>query len=253
MLRALAPTSGLGLVHLLMKQLKRKSNQLRALCTAQNGIALAVLLACIGTAWWLLARSQIDFSDPQRLIDSIQSLGSLGILLYIGFLIVAIVVGPIPSTPVTIAAGVVWGPFTAGVYGVVGIYLGSLAAYFIGRTLGRSVVRALLGKVIYLSNHRGEKYLGWLVFVTHLLPFMPYDLISYGAGISGMSFPLYAVACLLGVIPCIFFLTTVGSAFTGGLVLGLALVVLFVLMLTVLPWGVKRYNWLGLRDMIRLE
>jgi uncharacterized membrane protein YdjX (TVP38/TMEM64 family) len=236
-----------------MKQLRRKPHPLRALLTAQNGIALAVLLSCISIAWWLLSRSSLDFSNPQKLIESIQALGPLGIFLYVGFLVVAIVVGPIPSTPVTIAAGAVWGPNTAGVYGVLGIYLGSLAAYFIGRTLGRSVVRVLLGKVIFLSNHRGEVYLGWLVFLTHLMPFMPYDLVSYGAGISGMSFPIYATACLLGVIPCIFFLTHVGSAFTSGLLMGIGLVVAFALMLVILPWGVKRYNWLGLRDMIRLE
>ncbi|MBF2048835.1 MAG: TVP38/TMEM64 family protein [Leptolyngbya sp. IPPAS B-1204] len=231
---------------------KRRS-RLRALFTAQNGIALSLLLFCLSTAWWLLTQSGIDFSQPAALIDSIQSMGWLGILLYIGFLFVAIVIGPIPSTPVTVAAGAIWDPNLAGFFGVIGIYLGSLAAYFIGRTLGRSVVRALLGKVIYFSSHRGEVYLGWLVFVSHLLPFMPYDLVSYGAGISGMSFPIYAATCLLGIIPCIFFLTHMGAALTGGLVLGICIAVLFVLVLVLLPWGVKRYNWLGLRDVIRVE
>lgn len=230
-----------------------RSKRLRALLTTQNGIAFGLLLLCIGVAWWLLTQSGIDFSQPATLIGAIQSLGWLGIVLYIGFLFVAIVIGPIPSTPVTIAAGMVWDPITAGIYGIIGIYLGSLAAYFIGRTLGRSVVRALLGKVIYFSNHRGEVYLGWLVFASHLLPFMPYDLVSYGAGISGMSFPIYASACLLGLIPCIFFLTHMGAALTGGLLLGIGLAVAFVLLLIILPWGVKRYNWLGLKDIIRME
>jgi uncharacterized membrane protein YdjX (TVP38/TMEM64 family) len=232
---------------------RSRTEQLRTLLNAQNGIALSLLLLCVSVAWWLLTQSGIDFSKPTELISSIQSMGWLGILLYIGFLFVAIVIGPIPSTPVTVAAGAIWDPNLAGLFGVIGIYLGSLAAYFIGRTLGRSVVRALLGKVIYFSNHRGEVYLGWLVFVAHLLPFMPYDLVSYGAGISGMSFPIYATTCLLGVIPCIFFLTHMGAALTGGLVLGLCIAVLFVLVLVLLPWGVKRYNWLGLRDIIRVE
>lgn len=236
-----------------MKRRPSKLARLRTLLTPQNGLALAILLLCLGVAGWLLTQSGIDFSHPSALVASIHSLGGLGIALYVGFLIVAIVVGPIPSTPVTVAAGAIWHPFSAGFYGVIGIYLGSLTAYFIGRTLGRSVVRALLGKVIYFSNHRGEVYLGWLVFVSHLLPFLPYDLVSYGAGISGMSFPIYAIACLLGVIPCIFFLTYMGAALTGGLVLGAGLAVLFVMMLVLLPWGVKRYNWLGLRDIIRVE
>jgi uncharacterized membrane protein YdjX (TVP38/TMEM64 family) len=233
--------------------MKRSPNKLRALLTPQNSIALLILLPCIGVAWWLLTQSGIDLSQPQQWIGSIRAMGWLGVLLYVGFLFIAIVIGPIPSTPVTVAAGAVWHPVWAGVFGVIGLYLGSLAAYFIGRTLGRSVVRALLGKVIYFSSHRGEVYLGWLVFVSHLLPFMPYDLVSYGAGLSGMSFPIYAVACLLGLIPCVFFLTLMGSALTGGLLFGISLAVLFVLLLVLLPWGVKRYNWLGLRDIIRIE
>jgi uncharacterized membrane protein YdjX (TVP38/TMEM64 family) len=184
-------------------------------------------------------------------VASIQASGQLGVGLYIGLVMIAIVIGPIPSTPVTVAAGAIWGPIQAGLYGSVGVYLGSLAAYFIGRTLGRSVVRALLGKVIYFSSQRGELYLGWLVFLSHLMPFLPYDLVSYGAGISGLSFPIYAVACLAGVIPCVFMLTFMGAALTGPLAVGVAL--LFGLLLILLPWGIGRYNWLGLRDLIRVE
>lgn len=225
----------------------------QALQTPQNLLALALLFLCVLIAFWLLTRSGLDLTQPNEMAESIQALGWVGILIYISFLVIAIVIGPIPSTPVTIAAGAIWGPVTAGIFGVVGIYLGSLAAYFIGRTLGRSVVRALLGKTIYFSSHRGEVYLGWLVFVTHSMPFLPYDLVSYGAGISGMSFPIYAVACLMGVIPCIFFLTCMGAAMTGGMGLGIGAVALFGLLLLLLPIGIKRYNWWGLRDVIRVE
>ncbi|MBW4464818.1 MAG: TVP38/TMEM64 family protein [Pegethrix bostrychoides GSE-TBD4-15B] len=233
-----------------LRSLQRLS---QALQTPQNLLALALLVFCSLLALWLLTRCGLDITQPHEMAESIQALGWVGILIYISFLVIAIVIGPIPSTPVTIAAGAIWGPVTAGIFGVVGIYLGSLAAYFIGRTLGRSVVRALLGKTIYFSSQRGEVYLGWLVFVTHSMPFLPYDLVSYGAGISGMSFPIYAVACFMGVIPCIFFLTCMGAAMTGGMGLGIALVAVFGLLLLLLPIGIKRYNWWGLRDVIRVE
>lgn len=216
-------------------------------------IALVVLLLCLTGGWWLLTRSGADFSSPQTLMQSVYEMGWHGILFYIGFLIVAIVVGPIPSTPMTIAAGAVWGPVWAGAYGIIGTFLGSVAAYFIGRTLGRSIVRALLGKVIYFSKHRGEAYLGWLAFVVHLIPGMPFDLVSYGAGISGLSLSIYAVAALLGAIPSTFFLTYMGASFHVGLPIALTLVMLFLATLIILPWGVKRYNWLALKDMIRIE
>lgn len=226
---------------------------LKAVLTWTNLLALAVLLLCGLTGWWLIARSGVDLSSPEQFVRSIQAFGSLGILAYIAFLIVAIIIGPIPSTPVTVAAGAIWGPIPAGVYGVVGLFLGSLAAYFIGRTLGRATVLALTGKTIYFSTHRGEVYLGWIVFVTHVLPFMPYDLVSYGAGISGLSLPIFVVANVLGIIPNILMLTHMGSTLTIGLPVSIALAVAFLLMLVVLPWGVKRHNWFGLRDIIRMD
>lgn len=236
-----------------MQKSKRRRSRLKALFKLPNLFAFGFLLLCAVAAWWLLTQTQINFSSPHHFVQSIKDLGWWGILAYIGFLIVAIVIGPVPSTPVTIAAGAVWGPLPAAVYGVTGLFLGSVAAYLIGNTLGRSAVQALTGKAIYFSKHRGEVYLGWIVFITHLMPFLPYDLISYGAGISGLSLPIFAVANFLGLIPNTLLLTYMGSAFTIGLPVALTLVIVFFAMLVLLPWGVKRHNWLGLRDTIRME
>lgn len=235
------------------RRTRHKSSRFRTLLSVPNTIALLFLISCAIVAWWLLTQSSLTLSSPAQFVQSIKALGGLGIVLYIGFLIIAIVIGPIPSTPITIAAGAVWGPLNAGFYGVIGLSLGSLAAYLLGRTLGRSVVKAFIGKVIYLSNHRGDMYLGWIVFITHLFPFLPYDLISYGAGLSGMSLSIFAVANLLGLIPNTFFLTYMGSAFTIGFPLAIGLVLLFLSMLVIIPWGIKRHNWLGIRDVIRIE
>lgn len=236
-----------------MRKTRKLSARLKTLLSIPNTIALIFFLLCTIAGWWLVTQSGINFTSPQMFVESIKNLGSLGILAYIGFLIVAIVIGPIPSTPATVAAGAVWGPLPAALYGVVGLCLGSIAAYLIGRTLGRSAVQALMGKSIYFSKHRGEVYLGWIVFVTHLLPVMPYDLVSYGAGISGLSFPIFAVANLFGLIPNTLLLTHMGSALTIGFPIAVALAIVFLAMLVVLPWGVKQHNWLGLRDTIRVE
>lgn len=236
-----------------MKKPKTRQENHRRHMTVINAIALFVLALCGAIAWWMVSHSGISLSDSARLIHTMRHLDAIGIFLYIGILALAIIVSPIPSTPITIAAGAAWGPLHAGIYGITGIFLGSIVAYFIGRTLGRSAVRLLTGKVVYLSPHRGDIYLGWLMFVTHLVPVLPFDLMSYGAGISGMSFPIYAATTLLGVIPCTFFLTYVGAAFTLNLTVAIALLATFIALAIALPWGVKRYNWLGLRDIVRLE
>ena len=231
-------------------------NQIKKFCdlmTRPKSIALMVFGLCIVAGLRLLGHHVENFLYPSDLIQVIHQLGFLGKLAYVGIMVLAIVVSPIPGTPLTVAAGTTWGPFTATIYGSIGVFFGSLIAYYIGRTLGRSVMQTLTGKTIYLSKQRGEAYLGWVVFITHLLPVAPFDLISYGAGLSGLSLLVYAPATLLGTIPCTIFLTYMGFSFTANPTMGIVLAAIFLVLLVLLPWGVHRYNWLGIKDIVRIK
>jgi uncharacterized membrane protein YdjX (TVP38/TMEM64 family) len=229
------------------------SKRLRTLLRPQNGLALIGLGLCVWASWWLMTRFQVNQLTPAHVLSSIYTLGWPGVLVFIGLSALAIVVSPIPGTPLTIAAGAIWGPVPAGVYAAIGIFTGSMVAYGIGRTLGRSTVKALTGKSIHLSKHRGEVYLGWLMFVSHLFPVLPFDLLSYGAGITRLSLPVYATTTLLGTIPGTFLLTYAGSTLNLSMTSAIAVAVVLVVLLVVLPWGVQRHNWFGLRDVVTLE
>lgn len=218
-----------------------------------NGIALAVLILSLVVYWWLANKSDVNLLQPQNLQQAINGLGFLGILVYISIIALAVVISPIPGAPLTVAAGAIWGAVWAGIYSVIGGFLGGLIAYFIGRSLGISAVYALTGKVICFTKNRGEIYLGWLIFITRLLPVLSFDLISYGAGITGLSLPIYASATLMGMIPSTFFLTYMGAVFQIGMSMGITLLGLFLILLIGLPWGIRRYNWLGLQDIIHIE
>ncbi|NJR37672.1 MAG: TVP38/TMEM64 family protein [Leptolyngbyaceae cyanobacterium CSU_1_4] len=228
----------------------RRLKKLRVLLTAQNAIALLLLGVCLISAQRFLS---VDILNPSQLLRSIQDLGLLGKLIYAGILVLAVVVSPIPGTPLTVAAGAVWSPWTAGIYGTLGVFVGSLLAYFLGRTLGRSLIQVLSGKTIHISKHRGETYIGWLLFFSHLLPIVPFDLISYGAGMIRLSLPLYATATLLGTLPGTFLLAYLGASFTLSPRVGIAIAVFFALLLIGVPWTIHRCNWFGIRDVIRIE
>lgn len=222
----------------------------RARPKAAHWIALGVFLGCAIAAFYLVTQANIPWDEPQQWMQQLSELGWIGVVFFITFLATAIVIGPIPSTPFTIASGAIWGPNLAALYGVIGIFLGSIIAYFIGRTLGRSVVKALTGKAVYFSTHRGETYLGWVVMITHMIPIMPYELISYGAGISGLSFSLFSIPALLGIIPCTLMLTHLGAALTLNLWVAGAIALTFVTVVATLAWGVKKHNWFGLKEVV---
>ncbi|KAI9130228.1 TVP38/TMEM64 family protein (plasmid) [Acaryochloris sp. CCMEE 5410] len=225
--------------------------RLRALFTRPNAIAFLLLIGCLLACWWIY--SPPDLSSPETFRQTVINAGWLGPFVYIGIVALSVVISPIPGAPIAVAAGAIWGSLVAGIYSVMGGFIGSLVAYYIGCTLGRSTVYALTGKLIYFSKERGELYLGWLIFLTRLLPVLSFDLMSYGAGITGLSLPIYASATLLGMIPSTLLLTYMGSAFTIGLPAGIALSAIFLILLVGLPWGIRRYNWFGMQNIIRVE
>ena len=231
-----------------MKRLKKQ----QILFNRQNGLALGIFLLCWSICWWLL-RPELNLFTPEGFRQGVNHLGWLGPFVYMGLLVLSVVISPIPGAPLAVVAGAMWGTKLATIYSVIGGFLGGLMAYYIGRTLGRSVVYVLTGKVIYFTKNRGEVYLGWLIFLTRLLPVLSFDLISYAAGITGVSLSIYSIATLLGMIPSTFFLTYMGAAFQLGKLLGTALLVIFVIVLIGLPWGIRRYNWFNLQDIIRVE
>ncbi len=230
----------------------KRWNRFQIIFNRSNAIALTVFLLCLLICWWL-QHPEINLFTPDSFRQIVKNLGLLGPLVYISVLALSVVISPVPSAPLAVVAGAIWGSTLAGIYSVIGGFIGSLIAYFLGRTLGRSAVKCLTGKAIYFSKRRGEVYLGWLIFITRLLPVLSFDLISYGAGITGISLPIYATATLLGMIPSTFLLTYMGSAFSVQMPVAVALAVIFLIVLIALPWGIKRYNWLGMRDVIRFE
>ncbi|MGB7441506.1 MAG: TVP38/TMEM64 family protein [Coleofasciculaceae cyanobacterium] len=230
----------------------QRPKRYKVLLTRQNALAIAVFLLCFSICLWLL-RPDVNLLTPEGFRQGIKNLGFFGPLVYIGILALSVVISPIPGAPLAVVAGAMWGSIWAGIYSVIGGFLGSLIAYFLGRTLGRSAIKALTGKLIYFSKRRGEVYLSWLIFVTRLLPVLSFDLISYGAGITGLSLPRYAVATLLGMIPSTFLLTYMGEAFTVGMPLGITFFVIFLFVIVALPWAIQKYNWLGIKDIISVE
>ncbi|WP_346293217.1 TVP38/TMEM64 family protein [Sphaerothrix gracilis] len=224
----------------------------RSLWQRQNLIALGVLGLSLLVYIWVSRQADTNPLTPEGLRQLIDGTSIWGILAYIAIIALAVVISPIPGAPLTVAAGAVWGALPAAIYSVAGGFLGGLIAYFVGRSLGRSAVKALTGKAVYFSKDRGEWLLGGVIFVTRLLPVLSFDLVSYGAGLTNLSLPIYASSTFFGMLPSTLLLTYVGQSFTIGLPLGIILSVVFVILLILLPWGIRRYNWFGLQDIIHI-
>jgi uncharacterized membrane protein YdjX (TVP38/TMEM64 family) len=151
------------------------------------------------------------YLDMDLLILRIRELEIIGPLLVIGLMILAIVFNPLPSAPIALASGAVFGHTLGTVYIVIGAEIGAVIAFMIARLTGFQVMKNYLGTRWSLSRFTTQNYLTAIIFVSRLVPFLSFDLISYAAGLTPITFWRFALATLLGLIPTSFLLAHFGG------------------------------------------
>ncbi len=169
--------------------------------------ALALLLAAallvpplrafIGTVFRLALAGEFA-----ALATYLRSFGSAAIPVVLAAMVVQSLAAPIPPFPITMAAGLVWGPVTGAAVAWTGLQMGSLLCFAVGRTLGRPFVVALfgvrrVGRVDGFFRAFGFR----AVLLTRVLPLVSIDLVSFASGVSVLRTRPFMVATGIGLIP----------------------------------------------------
>lgn len=175
------------------------------------------------------------FTDIDVLISKVRNLGIYGPLLLIGLMALAIVFNPLPSAPIALGAGAIYGHTLGTVYIVAGAELGAILAFMIARWAGYDLTRRFFGESGALKGISSQNTLTTLVFVSRLIPFMSFDLVSYGAGLSPIKPWRFAMATLLGLLPVSFALAHFGAEIGHGNYRTLVGIVLVIGLLTIVP------------------
>lgn len=162
-----------------------------------TGLVLAAFLLAV--LFVLQATGIMDRLDSvDELREMIGKTGVWAPLIYILFQFLQVVVLPIPGT-LTVGAGVLmFGPLKTSLYSLVGIFLGSLAAFWIGRSLGYRAAAWLVGKDTldkWMCKIKGKDKV--VLGAMFLLPVFPDDVLCFVAGLSTMSWRFFIVLQLI--------------------------------------------------------
>lgn len=171
-------------------------------------IAIYVALEKTGTLGTIL--------DGPALRAQIEQFGVWGPLAIVALMMLAVLVSPIPSAPIAMAAGAAYGHAWGTLYIVTGAEAGALAAFGIARMLGHAVLYRWFGERLSAGLIGSQNVLTGIVFVSRLLPFVSFDLVSYAAGLTLLSLWRFALATLAGVVPAAFLLAHFGQEMTDG-------------------------------------
>ncbi len=156
-------------------------------------------------------------ADVEAVKEYIRSYGSLAIVISMFLMIIQSIAAPIPAVLITFANAAVFGWVAGAIISWTGAMLGAAICFGLARLFGRDFVVKLTGKAALQSVDKFfVSYGARSIFIARLLPFVPFDPISYAAGLTGMSFWSFFLATGLGQLPATIVYSYAGSTMLSG-------------------------------------
>jgi uncharacterized membrane protein YdjX (TVP38/TMEM64 family) len=158
-------------------------------------VALAVLVAA-----GAVVAVVVGLPDPEQLRADIAAAGPVAPVLFVLVYAVA-TLAPLPKNVFAALAGLLFGVVGGVVVVLLAALIGAVAAFWLGRLLGRDAVERFTGarvaRVDALLRRRGLL----AVLGVRLVPVLPFTAINYAAGLTAVRTRDYLVGTALGIIP----------------------------------------------------
>jgi len=173
---------------------------------SRRRLALVLLvLVLVGIAVTARATGLTEYLRPGNLgvlREWISGLGPAGPLVFIGGYAAA-TVAFLPGTPLTLLAGVLFGPLLGTVYAFSGAMVGCVAAFLVARYAARDLVASRVrGNERLRRLDEGVERQGWrMLVITRLVPVFPFNLQNYAYGLTRVRLATYTLVSGLCIIP----------------------------------------------------
>jgi uncharacterized membrane protein YdjX (TVP38/TMEM64 family) len=152
------------------------------------------------------------YRDKSFLKTTVASWGSSAPLIFIAIQALQVIISPIPGEISGPVGGALFGTTLGVVYSTLGLTIGTLICFGLGRFYGEPFVRPWLSerswkKMKFIVQAEGAI----LCFILYLIPGFPKDIVSYLFGISPIRFWVFAPVSTLGRLPGTWISSYVGA------------------------------------------
>lgn len=176
------------------------------------GIILRAVVAMILFVIAIVNYDKLSGLDVEALLSQFDKTGII-VAVVLGLYFVKGLIFVLPASVIYVAVGVILDTWLAIGVNVAGIIIEILAAYFLGRFLGKDYVYRLLskkeaGRKILATNFQDKK---WLIFVTRLLPVFPIDFLSLFFGATKSNGLMHFILSVAGLAPRVILFTIIGD------------------------------------------
>ncbi len=173
--------------------------------TALKRLGLLALLVGIIAASRISGATQ--YLEQEKLRELIAAHGNLAPIIYMATYALAPALF-LPGLPLTIAGGILFGPFWGVIYTIISSTIGACIAFLVSRYVGREWITGKLRSPKWKKLDEMAEQHGWkAVAFTRLIPAFPFNLLNYAFGLTRVRFSHYALATFVCMLPaCIAFI-----------------------------------------------
>ena len=178
-------------------------------------LAALLLLIFVGAGVWWLWPMELRFGGENTIAGMVAQIGFWGPWAALGSIVLMVVHSflPFPAEIITLANGMVFGPFWGTAITWVGAMLGAISTFGLVRLLGRPFVyrmlsEAQLRRLSEWSSTRG----GTALLIGRLIPVIAFNLLNYSAALTDISWWTFIWATGLGILPLTILLNVFGAS-----------------------------------------
>lgn len=202
-----------------MKEKKQNNSWKKSLLLA--GVIAVIIILCL-TVPKLKEECryiiQMFYSgDFTVLKNFVAAYGGYAALVSFLLMIVQSIAAPLPAFVLTLANANLFGWVRGAILSWSSAMAGAAVCFFLARVLGRDFVIRLTSKAgLKQIDEFFDKYGKNAILICRLLPFVSFDIVSYAAGLTSMSFGSFFIATGIGQLPATIVYSYVGNMLTGG-------------------------------------
>ncbi|WP_242430116.1 TVP38/TMEM64 family protein [Finegoldia magna] len=163
------------------------------------------------------AFSTISKLDTNVVVAYLRSYGKLAAVVSFILMVLQSIAAPIPAFLITLSNAAIFGWVKGAILSWSSAMAGAALCFFLARALGRDAVEKLTSRGAMESvDVFFERYGKYAILICRLLPFVSFDFVSYGAGLTNMGFWPFFIATGIGQLPATIVYSYVGGTLTGG-------------------------------------
>ncbi|MGQ9459760.1 MAG: TVP38/TMEM64 family protein [Candidatus Bathyarchaeaceae archaeon] len=133
-------------------------------------------------------------------------------------LIVQALVIPIPSEFILMCGGAAFDLLAGWLVGAAGSIAAASICFYVSRKGGRPIAMRFVSEGgMRFADNWFNRWGVWAVLFGRFAPFIPFDPISYGAGLTQMKFRSFLIPTIIGTLPRALFYAFLGNYFGGTL------------------------------------